>query len=260
MQEKTNIIWDLSGTLLRPKDSGFSPQENEDLSLIFYMWSGKTEPSKLDEYALDLLQQAEEERPEYQVIRMHTGDPVPAIVCTWLAGLLSCASAYKKVMHCAINCKPDHLSSAELNQVYRMIEKFFDPFSIARCMHPIKETLDLAKLCAQNSSNTLYVISNWDKESFEELLTLKGDIILPEFKRENILISADIGYIKPQPEIYAAFLSRYTLDPSTCFFVDDQSENIQGARTFGIEGFQYKSGEITRLADILATLGIIRNI
>lgn len=40
--------------------------------------------------------------------------------------------------------------------------------------------------------------------------------------------------IKPQPEIYALLLERYSLVPDECVFMDDLEENIKGAAKAGI--------------------------
>ncbi len=254
---KHTIIWDLSGTLFKPTGWKLSKQEMADLSLLLYMWSGKSKPSKLDLYALELLAKAEEPLPAYQVIRLHTGDQVPAVVCSLLAGFISNAQAYEKVM----KVKPEiplSINDEELEQVHRMIKALFDPSALAHCMHPIPSSEELVAQCAQNPDNTLFVLSNWDRESFDLFFTTySAQNGLSHFKRDNILISADIGYIKPQPEIFEYFLSKYALDPSTCFFIDDQEENIAAAQTFGIEGMQIKHDTIHEIAQRLRAIGAL---
>ncbi len=258
-----NIIWDLSGTLFRPTSWGLSEQQVADLSLVFYMWSGKNKLSKLDAYALQLLNLAEEPLPYYQVIRLHTGDPVPAVVCSLLAGLIDSQEAYHKVMVAAEKAdhnslSPEEVSPEELIQVYRMLKAFFDPSSLTLCMQPIEEHEKLVARCSQNPDNTLFVLSNWDRESFDQFFKTRSAYNgLTHFKRENIMISADVGYIKPQPEIFESFLSKHKLDPKTCFFIDDQEENIAGAQTFGIRGMQCKINKGNKLLHTLEDLHII---
>lgn len=239
-QKVKNIIWDLSGTLFKPMAWGLTPQEIADYSLIFYMWSGKNEPSKLDLYALECIKKAEPPLPEYQVIRLHTGDPVPAVECSLLAGLINNEEAYQKVMDAFKEARHDTLSIDELEQVKRMLRAFFNPVSLARCMHPIPTTERVVELCAENEHNTLYVLSNWDKESFAIFMkTYEGKNGLSHFNRKNILISADAGYIKPQPEMYDYFLTHFNLDPATCIFIDDQKENVAGAKFLASKEFIY---------------------
>ena len=260
-QKKRNIIWDLSGTLFKPSSAGLSIQELADYSLVFYMWSGKTEPSKLDTYALKLIDQAAEPSSKYQSIRTHTGSPVPTLICMLLAGLISSEDAYKKVMQALQNKEQNtqhNLNSTEIAQAHRIIKAFFDPLVLARCMKPIKISTELVIQCSQNPLNTLYVISNWDAQSYAYLLqTYAGEAPLSYIPFNNILISADSGFIKPQAEIYDFFLAKYKLDPNTCFFIDDQKENIEGAQTRDIDGIQFKINDSVKLTRILKALNII---
>lgn len=252
------IIWDLSGTLFRPTNWELSEQQQADLSLVFYMWSGKNKLSKLDAYALQLINSAQKPLPQYQVIRLHTGDPVPAVVCSLLAGLINSNEAYQLVMKAAQQASHNALSKEELVQVYRMIKAFFNPLSLSLCMRPITENEKIVHQVSQNPDNQLYVLSNWDRESFDQFYkTSSGLDGLKYFKRDRILISADVGYIKPQPEMFEAFLSKYQLDPCSCFFIDDQEENIAGARTFGVRGVQYKSNESSFIEQTLKKLNVI---
>ena len=53
---------------------------------------------------------------------------------------------------------------------------------------------------------------------------------------DGTLISADVGVIKPQPEIYRMCLERFGLKAEECFFIDDAPVNIEGALRCGIAG------------------------
>ena len=50
------------------------------------------------------------------------------------------------------------------------------------------------------------------------------------------VISADHGFIKPQPEIYDICLKTFGLKAEECFFIDDVPANIEGALYCGIPG------------------------
>jgi phosphoglycolate phosphatase-like HAD superfamily hydrolase len=259
MQEKTHIIWDLSGTLFKPQNTGYSDQQLADLSLLFYMWSGKKEPSKLDNFALKILNAAEEPQPQYEIVRLHNGDPVPAIECSLLAGFIDSAEACQKTMAAIEKVQNESLTKEELVQICRMLKTFFNPAALAACMEPISETHHVVSRCAQNPRNTLYGLSNWDRESFDLLYkTPRGTRGFHHFKRKHVLISADVGYIKPQPEIYEFFLSHHKLEPSTCFFVDDQEENIAAAKTFGIDGMKFIDNGTDELEKKLIDLQILQ--
>lgn len=53
---------------------------------------------------------------------------------------------------------------------------------------------------------------------------------------DGTLISADVGVIKPQPEIYRLCLEKFGLKAEECFFIDDAPLNIEGALYCGIAG------------------------
>ncbi len=52
--------------------------------------------------------------------------------------------------------------------------------------------------------------------------------------------SHDIGYRKPDPDIYRFLINKHELDPSRTIFLDDRPENIESARGEGIEAIQVK--------------------
>ena len=56
---------------------------------------------------------------------------------------------------------------------------------------------------------------------------------------DGTLISADVGFIKPEPGIYRAFLAKFGLRAEQCLFVDDMPMNVEGARRCGMEGIVF---------------------
>ena len=53
---------------------------------------------------------------------------------------------------------------------------------------------------------------------------------------DGTLISADVGLVKPQPEIYRLLFERFSLKPEECFFVDDAINNVEAAYYCGMSG------------------------
>ena len=45
--------------------------------------------------------------------------------------------------------------------------------------------------------------------------------------------------IKPDPEIYQLLLSRYSLQPADCIFIDDNPANVAAAQTLGIHAITF---------------------
>ncbi|MDB4224126.1 HAD family phosphatase [Granulosicoccus sp.] len=55
---------------------------------------------------------------------------------------------------------------------------------------------------------------------------------------EGVLVSCDVGLIKPDPAIYQCICDTFKLTASECVFVDDMAENIEAAIEFGMQGVQ----------------------
>ena len=51
---------------------------------------------------------------------------------------------------------------------------------------------------------------------------------------DAIVISAEVGLHKPQPEIYELAAERVGVPPERCVFVDDLRENCEGAEAAGM--------------------------
>ena len=53
------------------------------------------------------------------------------------------------------------------------------------------------------------------------------------------IVSGDVGYRKPSPEIYAALLAATRARPDEVLFIDDRIANVTAARALGIEAMLY---------------------
>jgi putative hydrolase of the HAD superfamily len=58
---------------------------------------------------------------------------------------------------------------------------------------------------------------------------------------DAIVISAEVGLHKPQPEIYRLAAQRLEVDPSQCIFVDDLKENCEGAEAVGMTAVRHRN-------------------
>lgn len=83
------------------------------------------------------------------------------------------------------------------------------------------------------------ILSNWDKESFR-LIRQKFSFLFDLIGDENIIVSGNIGLMKPDLLIYRYLLIKYDLIPEKCFFVDDTRENVVSARKCGIRSVVHK--------------------
>jgi len=72
---------------------------------------------------------------------------------------------------------------------------------------------------------------------------------------DGLMVSAEEKLLKPQHEIFEAFLARFCLKPETCFFIDDTPINVEGAMVAGIRGTVFR-GDISRLRRELRAAGV----
>jgi len=114
---------------------------------------------------------------------------------------------------------------------------------------PIEGTVDvLSDLRAQNVP--LYGVSNWSAETFP-----------PQRARfpflswfEDIVVSGEVGFIKPDPRIFQVLLDRNGIAPESAVFIDDVAVNAVAASRLGIHGIHFRSPD--QLRRDLAAVGL----
>lgn len=69
---------------------------------------------------------------------------------------------------------------------------------------------------------------------------------------EQIFVSAELGMIKPDPEIYRHVARELGIEPSAMVFIDNKDVNVVGARTVGVTGHVFTG--VPELRAFLTTL------
>jgi len=100
---------------------------------------------------------------------------------------------------------------------------------------PITSTIELLPELSQK--NHLYLLSNTNKIHFTAIQETFD--IFKDF--EHLFLSYEMGYRKPDPEIYKKALNTVDISPEQAYFVDDLQENIDTAADLGITTHQYKN-------------------
>ncbi len=99
-------------------------------------------------------------------------------------------------------------------------------------MTPWAEMLDLARSISRHAA--IGILTN------NGLSTAKTiDDLYPELRPifgERIVVSAELGTHKPDPEVYRRALARLGFAPAETLFTDDKPENIDGAIAAGLQG------------------------
>jgi HAD superfamily hydrolase (TIGR01509 family) len=57
---------------------------------------------------------------------------------------------------------------------------------------------------------------------------------------DEIVISAEVHMVKPDPRIYLHTLQRLGVGPRQAVFIDDMPRNVEGARSQGLHAVQFR--------------------
>ena len=58
---------------------------------------------------------------------------------------------------------------------------------------------------------------------------------------DAVVLSSEVGMIKPEPAIYELAAQRLGLEPGECIMIDDLVANIDGAKSTGMQGVVYST-------------------
>jgi epoxide hydrolase-like predicted phosphatase len=96
----------------------------------------------------------------------------------------------------------------------------------------------------------LLLLSNTDIIHFEWIMERYP--IMRHF--DHCVLSFELGFRKPEPEIYHEAIARAGCQPSEIFFMDDRPENVEGARQAGIDAVVFQS--LAQLEQELTSRGV----
>ncbi|AWU94407.1 HAD family hydrolase [Azospirillum ramasamyi] len=97
----------------------------------------------------------------------------------------------------------------------------------------------------------VYAITNFSADKFE--LTRKRFDFLNGF--DGIVVSGQERLVKPDQAIYRLLMDRYGLEPNQCYFIDDNPNNVEAAKSVGMSAHLFLGAEALRRD--LAALGLL---
>lgn len=106
---------------------------------------------------------------------------------------------------------------------------------VRRCLAPEPDVLDLL-IDLDECGVPLYCLSNMHDRN-TGYLTGRYDFFA---RFRDVIFSADVKMIKPEPAIYRYAQTRFGLTPETCVFVDDSPANVSAARQAGWHAVQFR--------------------
>jgi FMN phosphatase YigB (HAD superfamily) len=231
------VIFDMEGVLVKKS----SAQVGWHIGLRNFF--GFYNPFKLEQRLFNFLDLLEPRNPNTpQAYRSNM--LLPQIMCDWLCGDKTTTEIQRRINEGLTTYGYFFSSPTEKNLIRATTAFMFNPSLLARVMYPVKDGVKLLKQCyrkknqAGERANKVYILSNWDPESFDILLQRK--IIRRMLKYcDGIIISGQVHMMKPDPEIFELLFNTFNVSPDEelTIFIDDQEENIQAACDLGKEQF-----------------------
>ena len=246
-----NILLDIGGVLLKnSKLKAF--RQIGALALFKLMLSGNN-PCKIKSRLFKLLHNIEATGPNSFGAEDGSGNKLPDIMCDWLAGTKKNQEIKDQVLR-YIEKNPDKFIKNQAENIFlqNAVNTMFTPEYMVNIQNIVTESMKFVKECKDNKHN-ICILSNYEadcfmlaKEIFSEIFDL--------FDEKNIVISGEIGLIKPDPQFYRTALEQLKIDdPKTCIFFDDQEVNIAAAEQCGITGILCKKPSYKHMKEALET-------
>lgn len=261
VSEPEAIIWDLGGVLTEISWYHYAycigPQ-----AVLWYIASEWWLPLQVKKRVFALLAKVKvaDHLSKFELCCIPGNLPMPLIMGAYQAGLLSREEILPLLNETFIQADSEGFftSSAEKWLLERMADEMFNPEAIVYSYYVISEGVELIRSLAgqllQDGTRRykLYVLSNWEPMSFREV-RLRSNDLFSLF--DGIVISGEIGKMKPYHDMFEHVVETYKLDKSKCIFIDDQEENVKAARKFGIgKALLFKN--YTQLRQELKTCGV----
>ncbi len=154
-----------------------------------------------------------------------------------------CQDAGRSFAEGARLLKAEHPDKAEL------IDAYFSRFD-EMMPGPIAGSVEiLAEL--RDRGTPLYGLTNFSAETYP-----------PAFERfeflrwfDGILVSGEVGLLKPDPRIFELLIERFAIDPRRAVYIDDVETNVIAARPLGIHAIHFTTPAALRAE--LAELGLL---
>lgn len=89
----------------------------------------------------------------------------------------------------------------------------------------------------------VHALTNWSSETFP--IARQRFAFLERF--ESILVSGEVGMIKPDPRIFDLLLERIGSTPPQCLYIDDNAENVAAAELVGFDVVRFHDADQLRV-------------
>ena len=132
--------------------------------------------------------------------------------------------------------------SQEFPQYSHLIQAYQDHWSDSIGVS-LTGTIEILKHLKQ-AEYLVYGLSNWSAETFPSVRERYDFFDL----LDGMVISGEVGHVKPHPEIFQILLDRIGRPASECLLIDDSLANVQQAQLMGFSVIRFESPELLRAA------------
>jgi FMN phosphatase YigB (HAD superfamily) len=230
-----NICFDLGGVLLKTAKMKAAQAIGMNYCMSYMMYrSTKMEP---EEFLYHILRQINP--GDHNKTGVFSGDQeIPTLGCQWLQGVRANAELLREIEQ-AIDANPDLFANkSERHLIEHLIAYMMTPEKFVPTISINTEGLNLLNACYNEKDlkgkrkHKLYVVSNWDAESFEQLLK-REDMQELWAMFDGVYVSGQLKLLKPHDGFYMELKKTMTPEEELCIFIDDQIENRQHAQKHG---------------------------
>lgn len=227
-----NIIFDCNGVLVQK--SSFYALWTIGPSKFF----GAFNPLSIQETFFYHLHQIKPRLPKTPLAYYQDRILLPQIMCDWFAGFIT-SSEILQITQQYFNTIQHTIDSPAKVQLFKAIANLmFTPHKLANVIVPSAGGLALLKKCYEqktvcgNRMHKIFMLTNWDAESFD---VLAKDTALNKIFHclDDIMVSAHVNLIKPDPAIYQRAFLQFGIDPDQelTIYIDDELCNIKTAQS-----------------------------
>ncbi|MDP3787760.1 MAG: HAD-IA family hydrolase [Candidatus Chromulinivorax sp.] len=161
------------------------------------------------------------------------GLQMPQIMIDWQTGAQSLSAIRKSIIdYLATSNKPESAKNWALQTAMMMT----DPAKFVATRQTITANVELLHQLKEKGYK-LYVLSNWDPNSFPLFKAAFPEIFMHNNKEtfDGIMISGNVGLVKPNSAIFKQCLKKFGLTAQETLFIDDEPANVASAEKLGIQ-------------------------
>jgi len=252
-QPKKVIIFDIGGILITTNiNTALNVLGSKSLAAYsFFDWRSPHNLRPVVYKLIDLLS-----TEKNTTVCDHFGDYLPFLFCQVLKGKIMESQALELVLK-TIECNKDHFCSVREQELCKKVaQMMFDHELLISLQEEVKAGVELLQECIKQG-HTVLIFSNYGPQSFAELKK-KFPHIFNQIPDTHLIISGHVGHAKPELSAFEQLEKRLkqlgiTAQPDTCFFIDDQKENIRQSSkkitAIHVEKQNFKEAEKTILGE-----------